>query len=69
VEEKRGRDAGAGGGANWAAAFYARWAEKKKEGGSSGPSGRFPGRGRRRKINLSFFYLFKTSFKFNLKSV
>ena len=47
--------AGAGGG-SWAAAPALAGPRKKKEGGRSGPSGRIPGRGRR-KINLSF-YLF-----------
>jgi hypothetical protein len=40
----------------------------REEGGRFWAFGPISRRGRR-KINLSFFYLFKTSFKFNLKSV
>ena len=64
-----GADAGAGAGAGWAAAFYARWAEKKKE-GERFCAFRPISREREEEKNKSFLlFLFKANFKFILKSV
>ena len=68
VEGERGRDAGAGGG-NWAAACCAGWAEGKTGEGKIWAFGPISREREEEKSKFLFFYLFKTYFKFILKSI